>query len=337
MNEKQYQQATEQEEKKRKESNIIRCSCGHENEQDALFCENCGSSFDQSPRECPVCGELNSGVYCVFCGANIEGVMCEKCNTLQHSEFCSQCGEPLSDIAIELVRSSTESITVTEMSENEAFSIMKDLHDSLTPQMQKEQEKKRQRIILLSERKYFNDREVRIEGYYSSDNYKVINIDPEEMQEIKATIERLRRFTRAENKRTDAVIKEREDRARAEAQAKAEAQRLQKERDLDRISGVWILTKKNISCVMKIQCNGLSICGTAHFKEFDAERIDEMIGQLDNDKILLQTKSMKVISVSDGWTHKPVKFLGSLSFFGNKIIGYHQRGYHRWKWIFVKQ
>ena len=108
MNEKQYQQATEQEEKKRKESNIIRCSCGHENEQDALFCENCGSSFDQSPRECPVCGELNSGVYCVFCGANIEGVMCEKCNTLQHSEFCSQCGEPLSDIAIELVRSSTE-------------------------------------------------------------------------------------------------------------------------------------------------------------------------------------------------------------------------------------
>jgi len=354
MEEKRFQHKKQPEQEDLKKSQIIQCSCGHENEPGALFCENCGTGSDQPKRECPFCGELNSGIYCELCGANIEGVICKQCNTLQHFAFCSGCGEPMSDIALELVKSSTESITVTEMSEQKVLSIMAELHDSLTPQMQKEQEKKRQRIILLSEREYFNEREKRIEEYYSRDNYRVININPEDMKEIKKLINRLKGFAASENKRVDEVIKERENRARAEAQARiesqakleaqarakeqsrAEEQRLRKERYQDRISGIWVATSRYFNAVMKIQLKGSSVSGIIHSKTPPIERIDTFIGNWDNYKIFIKTESMKTISIRKGWINVPLTFSALVNNSGDTMNGYiASAGY--WQEVFIKQ
>jgi len=108
-------------------SGLKACSnCGHKNESEANFCEECGTPF--GGHNCPNCkAEVLPGQdiceacgawiltgqckfcyspispedkFCGECGNPTEGIKCPKCNTLNYFDFCSNCHEPLTDEAL---------------------------------------------------------------------------------------------------------------------------------------------------------------------------------------------------------------------------------------------
>lgn len=329
--EEKFQQQEQPDKEKNKKSQSLTCrECGYENEPESLFCEDCGSNFNQKSRECPICGELNNGVYCEFCGINIEGCTCQNCKTLQYSSFCSECGEPLNEMAQSFLAESSVTAHMAEMTEQEAFVIMKELNDCLTPQMLKEQENKRQRIILLREREYFNEREKRIDEFYSSQKKKVKTINPQEMEILKKSIERLKGFVKEEKARVDEEIRIQDER-RAE-----DAKKREKERYQDRASGVWIATSGQISAIMKINTNGSSISGIIHMTGLVSERIDTFKGSWDRNSISIKTVSMRTIWSLPEWCPVPVKYIATVNNNGELMNGYMDSAEY-WQEIFIKE
>lgn len=86
--------------------------CNAENEDDALFCGNCGERIDGKVK-CPKCGEYNDEgeTYCSNCGARIDGkVVCE-CGALVSGNFCTKCGKPAKKVTYKPCTSKRSPVT----------------------------------------------------------------------------------------------------------------------------------------------------------------------------------------------------------------------------------
>lgn len=310
MSEMNYQSKKEEVQKQYadREDGRVCSSCGNVNNLDAMFCGECGTGFETVEKPCPVCGELNSGIYCEFCSANTEGYTCKKCNTIQYTDFCTECSEPLTEMARSFMQESKVVTQVVEMSEQEAFAIINDLTASLTPRMLKEQENKRQRIILLREREYFNEREKRIEEYYSTGTRKVRVINHEEMEAIKKSVERLRGYIVKEKERIDEEIRIQE-----------EKERIEKEREMynNRISGVWVSTADWIE-IMKINNNGNLLTGNSHWKVYDRECVYSLSGSWNGSTFQIKSTHVRQMHGLSGH----FRFFGTVNKLGNVINGY---------------
>ncbi len=310
-------------------------SCSHVNDAGALFCEECGAGFDNAGKPCPVCGEINSGVYCSFCGANTEGVLCGVCSTMQYSDFCSNCGAPVSGMAREMERGLEAAAEMSVMSQQEADAIINEINGSLSADMQKEYERKRQRLILLKEREYFDEREKRIEDYRSSRGIKVKMLSAEEMEQVKKTVERLRGFVAQESERVDEVVKVREESARREEE---ERQR-RREREIynNRVAGLWVSTDPRWIETMKLTISGSSLSGNSHWKAFDGtprECVFTLSGKWDGNNFQFQSTRVRNISGESGH----FSFCGTVNASGTVINGYFiDNSKERKQQIFVKQ
>ncbi len=328
MQEKQAEHEKHIEQQQQQKTDQLECAeCGYMNEPEALYCAQCGSNLQNMTKECPVCGEKLSGVYCEFCGANSDGIMCPKCNTLQYNDFCFNCGEPLSETAKNFISIDTEKIEIQEMSEADASLIIQELSESLTPAMHREQEKKRQRIILLREREYFNEREKRIKEFYPSGLRKIKTIDSEEMKLLKHSVERLRGYVKAEKERIDEEIRLEE--------RKADEKRKQEQYNR-RVEGVWITTSGRVSGIMKINLNGSHVNGTIHWEQTEIERVDTIIGTWNGNSFTMQTTSMRTIWIMPNWYNVPFKYSASVNKKGNTMNGYMDSAEY-WQEIFIKQ
>jgi hypothetical protein len=76
-----------------------KCSQGHENDLDAIFCGSCGEKFKQEVI-CRKCGTANTvgEKFCGGCGEKLSGarVLCKYCGSTVDSGavFCGECGKP---------------------------------------------------------------------------------------------------------------------------------------------------------------------------------------------------------------------------------------------------
>jgi len=182
-------------------------SCNNLNEQESKFCAECGTAFEESEKECPQCGELISGIYCDFCGANTEGYICPRCNTRHYTDFCSDCGMVLNNEAAQLLTEESKAAVenTQELPEEKTVQIVSAIaqleKNSAFEQEQKriakDQEKMRQRIILLRERNYFNEREERIAKMYNQ--IPVSNMKKEDLSKVKQWANNLKSFVDEEN------------------------------------------------------------------------------------------------------------------------------------------
>jgi len=312
---------------KKSQSERVCSSCGNLNDLDALFCGECGNGFETAEKPCPVCGELNSGIYCEFCGANTEGYTCKQCNTIQYTDFCGECGEPLTEMAMNFIQVSAAPASMTEISEQEAFAIINDLMASLTPRMLKEQENKRQRIILLREREYFDEREKRIKEYYSAGTRKVRVINHEEMEAIKKSVERLRGYVVKEKERIDEEIRIQEEIERIEKE------RREREKYNNRISGVWISTSDWVE-IMKVNNNGNMLTGNSHWKVYDRECVYSLSGSWNGSTFQIQSTHIRQVHGLSGH----FRFFGTVNKSGNIINGYFiDESNSKQQQIFMKQ
>ncbi len=325
MSEENYRERSETQQKRYSETTEgkVCLSCSHVNDADAIFCEECGTGFDSIEKPCPVCGEMNSGVYCAFCGSNTEGVMCGVCNTVQYTDFCSNCGAPVSGMAREMERPHENPSELQVMSQQEADAIIQEINGSLTPDVQKEYEKKRQRLILLKERDFFDAREQRIEDYKTSGTQKVKLISVEEMVQIKKSVERLRGFVTSESERVDEVVKVREEAARREEEEHQRLERERREREIydNRIAGIWISTDTRWIETMKLTLSGNSLTGNSHWKAFDGggrECVYTVSGKWDGNNF--QFRSIKIRNISGESGH--FSFCGSVNASGTVLNGY---------------
>ena len=282
-------------------------SCGFGNQQDAAFCENCGAPLSVSGKECPECGEITAGTWCEFCGANLEGIRCGKCGSLQHSAFCSSCGEPLSEQAVILAKSPPPA-EARQMSREEAQQIMSELQSSLSPKMLKEQENKRQRIILLRERDYSAKRQLRIDEHNAASTQR----NPGRMKEIREGVRKL---------------KER---------ISEKTRRIEHERREKRIEGVWIATSGTISCVMKLDNSGGALTGSAHWIEPELERVDRLEGSWNGNAVLIKTTSIHTIYIRPDWKNVPFTYASTVNESGDTMSGCIDSAEH-WQEIFIKQ
>jgi len=327
----QQEQQLEQHQQQEQKSDQLKCAqCGYINEPETRFCGDCGSNLENKTRECPVCAEIITGIYCEFCGANSDGYVCSKCNIIKYTDFCAECGEPLSETALNFISIDTEKIEIQEMSEADAALIIKELNASLTPAMQKEQEKKRQRIILLREREYFNEREKRIEEFYSSGLKKIKTIDPEEMKLLKKSVERLRGYVRAEKERVDEEIRVREEKERIAEEKRKQAQYMR------RIEGVWVMTSGSLSGIMKIYLNGSNVNGNIHFVDPGLERVDAINGTWNGNTFKMRTTSMRDIWKRRSSINAPVKYSATVNSCGDTMNGYMEAA-SSGQLIFIKQ
>jgi hypothetical protein len=313
--------------------------CSHVNDADAMFCEECGAGFDSIDKPCPVCGEMNSGVYCAFCGSNTEGVMCGACNTVQYTDFCSNCGAPVSGMAREMERSLEAPAELQVMSQQEADAIIQEINGALAPDMQKEYEKKRQRLILLKEKEYFDSREQRIEDYKTSGAQKVKLISAEEMAQIKKSVERLRGFVASESERVDEVVKVREETAKKEDEERQRLECERREREIynNRIAGIWISTDSRWIETMKLTLSGNSLTGNSHWKAFDGggrECVFTLSGKWDGNNFQFHSTRIRNISGESG----NFSFCGTVNASGTVLNGYFiDNSKERKQQIFVKQ
>ena len=116
--------------------------CGHINDEDAVFCAECGAAL-QEPKKCPQCGataipgadiceacgtwllkgqclfcykHIEDGKdYCGECGNSANGIICPHCGKPSIFDFCSACGIPLSIQAKEMVQDATQDPEYQEM------------------------------------------------------------------------------------------------------------------------------------------------------------------------------------------------------------------------------
>lgn len=341
MTEDNYRERSEERQKEYGETadGKVCLSCSHVNDANAVFCEECGAGFDSVERPCPVCGELNSGAYCAFCGSGTEGVMCGVCNAMQYTDFCSNCGAPVSGMAREMEKKLEAPAELQVMSQQEADAIIQELNDSLTPDMQKEYEKKRQRLILLREKEYFDAREKRIEDCKTSGTQKVKLISAEEMAQIKKYVERLRGLVDSESDRVDEVVKVRDEAARRENENQQRLERERKEREMynNRVEGIWISTDPRWIETMKLTLSGNSLAGNSHWKAFEnnpRECVFTLSGKWDGNNF--QFHSTKIRNVSGESGH--FSFCGTVNQSGTVMNGYFiDNSKERKQQIFVKQ
>ncbi len=117
-------------------SGLKACSnCGHKNEAEAKFCEECGTAFgshvcpnckenvDPGQDICELCGAWiltdkckfcyspisKEDKFCGECGNPSAGIICANCNTLNFFDFCTNCHQPLTEEALaEIEKSKTD-------------------------------------------------------------------------------------------------------------------------------------------------------------------------------------------------------------------------------------
>jgi hypothetical protein len=257
-----------------------------------------------------------------------------------YSEYCPECGEPLSDGARVNQRELEKELPANPqvMSKEQAAAIIKELNESLTPEIQEEYKKKQERIIYRLEMDYAGERDRRIENYLAGHLGKVKVISSEEMVSIRETVERMHSFNLREKQRNDEEKRIQQEKARLEEIARqeniarekreeavrqrAEIERTERERHFNRIDGIWISTSPTWIETMKLILSSGSLTGSSHWKAWDGgetrECVFTLVGEWDGDNFRFHSTQVKDIMGTSG----DFRFLGTVNDAGSVLSGY---------------
>jgi hypothetical protein len=229
-------------------------------------------------------------------------------------------------------------VAAQEMSKEQAEAIIKELNDSLTPEIQEEYKKREERIIYRQEMEYACDRDKRIEKYLAGHSGRVNVLSSEEMTSIRETVEKMHSFNLREKQRNDEEKRIQQEKARLEEIARqekidkekreeavrqrAEIERKERERHFNRIDGIWISTSPTWIETMKLTLGSGSLTGSSHWKAWDGgetrECVFTLVGEWDGSNFRFHSTQIKDMMGTSGH----FRFLGTVNDAGTVLSGY---------------
>lgn len=223
------QQLIKEEENKKK--GIRHCKkCGATIDSDTKFCPECGEKIGGEEKTCRWCGCITTKEICPECGKRVVPQICSKCGKETYFDICEHCGNILS--AEMQVQIKQESKPVKEMSQAEAESILKEFEESETDELIYFERKIKEHEILLAEKKFFEEREKRIDATFGHNSFGINYPDPEETQFLQKAAEGMKKDV--ERRRKEAIQEELEliiPGAKSEEEEHEELLRLIKQRE----------------------------------------------------------------------------------------------------------
>lgn len=184
------QQLIKEEEKKK--SGIRHCKkCGATIDADTKFCPECGEKVGGEEKTCRWCGFATTKDICPECGKRVVPRICPQCGKDSYFDICEQCGNILSSEMQAQVQQEVK--PVKEMSQADAESIIKEFEESETDELKYFERKIKEHEILLAEKKFFDEREKRIDAAFGHNSSSLNYPDPEETQFLQKAAEGIKK------------------------------------------------------------------------------------------------------------------------------------------------
>lgn len=185
------QQDLIKEQDKRKEE-IKHCKkCGATLDTDDKFCPECGEKIDGEERCCRWCGHLTTKEICPECGKRVIPQICNNCSKDTYFDICEHCGTILNPILQNFAVK--ENIVVKKMSKQDAQAILREFEESETAELQHFRDKMNEHEILLAEKKFFEEREKRINETFGGNPNAIKYPDPEETMFLQKAAEGIKK------------------------------------------------------------------------------------------------------------------------------------------------
>ena len=323
--------------------------CQSQIHDDEPFCPECGAAWSEGLRPCQSCGLPGVGANCENCGAELEPKPCPTCGSAAGGDWCPSCGFALSSLALEIEKAGILP-GVRELDEEEAASIESELHELLTPEMLKLQEKLEQRAMFARERQYARDLEQRLLEFNSKSGFKVILLPTEEMDLVRKAQESLSGFVARQNEREEARRREKDELEQLEelARQKRDVERKQleasravaKEQErvqfLNRVVGTYIMTSGRMRGVLKIVLREGVLEGSHTWSQTGGRGVDYLSATFDGRNLHFWSTRVKVEWSSHTGAWLPFDFHGTVSDYGESITGFMKANAH-WQEHYIKQ
>lgn len=186
----QQQQQQQTQEQQKKKGEILHCKkCGATLSADDKFCPECGEKIGGEEKECRWCGTLTTKEICPECGKRIIPQICTKCGKETFFDVCEHCGQILNPQMQDFAEKKSE--PVKQMSKADAQAILKEFEEAESEEVEYFKKKMQEHEILLAEKKFFDEREKRIDKAFGENQTAIKYPDPEEtkfLQEAAKTL-----------------------------------------------------------------------------------------------------------------------------------------------------
>lgn len=179
MNDFQTRQQQLEKEQEKKKNEVKHCKkCGATIGANDKFCPECGEKIGGEDKTCRWCGAITTKEICPECGKRVIPIICSKCRKKTFFDICEHCGQilnkELQTFAIE------KPVEVKQMSKEDAQAILKEFEEAETAEVQHFRDKMKEHEILLAEKKFFDEREKRINETFGENETAIKYPDPEE-------------------------------------------------------------------------------------------------------------------------------------------------------------
>lgn len=179
-------------EQDKRQEGIKHCKkCGTTLDTNDKFCPECGEKIDGEERTCRWCGQLTTKEICPECGKRVIPQICSNCNKETYFDICEHCGKTLNTVLKNFAVK--EPIVVKQMSKEDAQAILREFEESKTAELQHFKDKMNEHQILLAEKKFFEEREKRINETFGENPNAIKYPDPEETMFLQKAAEGIKK------------------------------------------------------------------------------------------------------------------------------------------------
>lgn len=315
----------------KKESTAICRVCQSSLEDGDAFCPECGSAVAPSVSICRVCSTENSGDVCGKCGTPVKQILCQHCEKEAEGDFCGSCGKAITDLGREFIENVNQAVEPKIIQIDGSQQLKSSLLSELGEDFLEREERRIEKIILLRERQFFQEREKRVEEFFKSGIVHFQRIEDKEILKIRERIEKSSGYLSRQ-------LKEKEEREAEERRIAEEKKReeTRKERWNNRINGIYVAQNYSGTFVIKIQDGVHGKMGDGMEKDRYGNTLFNLDIKWNGEKISFFTYDIKVLKIRKGWEVCQLKFVGRASDDGEILRGYCYSA-ETWEEIFIKE
>jgi hypothetical protein len=227
LEEKQFQKVEPSFSIKKETTGVCRV-CQSSLEEGDEFCSVCGTAVAPRVSICRVCSTENSGDVCGRCGTPVRQITCQHCGKEAEGDFCASCGKAITDLGREFIENVNQAVEPKIIQIGGSQELKNSLLSELGEDFAQREERRIEKIVLLRERQFFQEREKRVEEFFKSGIVHFQRMEDKEILKIRERIEKSSGYLSRQLKEKEE--REAEERRIAEEFRLAEEKRKEEER-----------------------------------------------------------------------------------------------------------